>query len=101
MSDARPLRYCDVCFQLDDHPRHLTQVAGGAQPDPALLEGLVVDQSNMVAFLQLANSQLHVRHMDCCAAEGCEICQETEAANGKRRGQELIDHLNATRVTDG
>lgn len=62
MSDTqRPQRFCDVCKQTDDHPRHTL----GTQ----------------------------VRHMDCCAAEGCEVCKVTEEAYGERRYQDLIDHL--------
>lgn len=38
-----------------------------------------------------------VRHMDCCAAEGCVICQATEQEYGGLRGQELIDHLDKVR----
>jgi hypothetical protein len=43
--------------------------------------------------------QVTVRHMDCCAAQGCEVCADTEAEYGGRRGQELIDHLEAVRGT--
>lgn len=69
MSD-RPVRWCDVCKQYDDHPRHAygNPLAGG-----------------------------FIRHMDCCAAQGCETCQATELENEGRRGQELIDHLTAVR----
>lgn len=57
----RPLRFCEACKQVDDHPRHT-------------LDG-------------------KPRHLDCCAAEGCEVCIGTEVEYGQRRGQELIDHL--------
>jgi hypothetical protein len=63
----RPIRSCDMCPGVDDHPRHV------------------------------AKGVLH--HHDCGAANGCVTCQETEAANEGRRGQELIDHLEATRET--
>lgn len=42
-----------------------------------------------------------VRHLDCCAAQGCAVCTETEAATEGRRGQELVDHLEQVRATDG
>jgi len=61
----RPLRFCDECKQVDDHPRHV-QKSG-------------------------------IRHLDCCAATGCETCAETEQATEGRRGQELIDHLDKVR----
>ena len=66
----RPIRGCDVCGQSDDHPRHVL-----GHPDHGGT----------------------VRHMDCCAAQGCALCAETEAANEVRRGRALIDHLAALR----
>lgn len=71
-TEVRPVRSCDVCGQVDDHPRHILQTLDG---------GTVT-----------------IRHMDCCAANGCEVCQATEEANGALRGQELIDHLAAERA---
>jgi hypothetical protein len=71
----RPLRGCDVCGRVDDHPRHV-QVGGTAGPV--------------------------IRHHDCCASRGCPTCTQTEAENAGRRGQDLIDHLAATReASDG
>ena len=66
----RPMRPCDVCGQIDDHPRHVQRTSP---------------------------TTLQIRHLDCCAAAGCETCVETEAATEGRRGQELIDHLDAVR----
>lgn len=70
MSD-RPIRGCDVCGQEDDHPRH--------------------------EYNDLGRGGDFVRHIDCCASMGCESCIASEAANGNRRGQELIDYLEETR----
>lgn len=67
----RPVRYCDVCKQYDDHPRHVVYVNS------------TVPQ--------------HIHHSDCGAELGCEECSEREVAFGRRRGQELIDHLNEVR----
>lgn len=92
----RRLQFCDACLQLDDHPKHVqTRLkARDGRPDglTQLPEGAPVD-----AVAQLLNPQVVVRHMDCCAAAGCEDCAESEAANEGRRGAELIDHLHATR----
>lgn len=69
----RLTRGCDLCPQVDDHPRH-HQVG----PDG--------DQS---------------AHLDCCAGTGCISCgQQLEAArvalDGRpAHGQALIDHLSA------
>lgn len=65
------MRICDVCRQIDDHPRHVQGDGSG---------GVV-----------------KIRHLDCCAAEGCETCQGTEIETEGRRGQELIDLLAAVR----
>lgn len=71
MPDERPQRGCDVCGQTDDHPRHSNQlVAGGT---------------------------ITIRHLDCCASQGCETCIGTEQEYGQRRGQDLIDHLDSVR----
>lgn len=65
----RHVRSCDACGQVDDHPRHLIY-------DPA-------------------NNGDTTRHLDCCAAAGCESCAEQLAAAPEtaRHGQSLIDHL--------
>ncbi len=67
----RQLRVCDVCNQADDHPRHVQRSE---------------DERRVLT-----------RHMDCCAAAGCDICAATEVEYGQRRGQELIDHLDQVR----
>ena len=67
----RPLRGCNLCGGYDDHPRHVQTVDG----------------------------RPFLAHIDCCAANGCETCAETEEATGGLRGSELIDHLNSTRET--
>lgn len=69
----RPMRYCDVCGGLDDHPRHVHAAPAGVV----------------------------IRHLDCCASRGCETCQATEAETEGRRGQELIDHLAEVRASNG
>lgn len=72
----RPLRVCDVCNQADDHPRHVQP----RKPVDGVMQWPLV------------------RHMDCCAAQGCEICAATEKDYGGKRGQDLIDHLDELRA---
>lgn len=69
----RPLRVCDVCNQADDHPRHVQPVRGGVPL---------------------------VRHMDCCAARGCGICQATEAVTAGARGDELLATIRSGVLDD-
>lgn len=99
MADARRLRLCDVCGGLDDHPRHVTGLAPGSTegtPSQEFLDSLAPG-APVSAIAELMNSQTIVRHMDCCAAQGCTICAQTEVDYGQRRGQELIDHLDTVR----
>lgn len=59
----RPIRSCDRCHQEDDHPRHVIQHG----PD-----------------------QFTVKHLDCCALDGCRVCITTEQATGGVRGPDLL-----------
>lgn len=96
--DPRPLRYCDLCGGLDDHPRHVRSLGRGEpdhKHDPAFLDGL--PDGPRSALAQLLNGRVRVAHMDCCAAAGCPICAVTEVENDRRRGTVLVDHLAASR----
>jgi hypothetical protein len=100
-TDERPLRFCDLCGGLDDHPRHVKQLppeATDGSPDAAVIAGIKnANEAPMEAVRQLYAENLQVRHMDCCAAAGCETCEATEADYGERRGQELIAYLEEAR----
>lgn len=67
----RPIRFCDVCKQADDHPRHVIANRDGAP---------------------------QIRHPDCCASMGCEICLENEQVTKGKRGNDLIKYLAELRV---
>lgn len=89
---ARLPRLCDVCGQLDDHPRHVTAVPigyDGAVPDDAFLDRLP-DGAPARAIAELMDPSTLVRHLDCCAAAGCESCQQAEQVNGGLRGAKLV-----------
>src|SRR5207245_2708194 len=86
----RPLRFCDVCGGLDDHPRHVIAVPPGtpeAIPSQEFLSGLGDAPASATALL--LHPQSLMRHHDCCAAQGCEVCQATEAVHGGARGDAL------------
>lgn len=92
MSD-RPIRYCDLCGGLDDHPRHVIAVpAGGAAPNEVLAS---VDGGPASAVAELLNDRVLIRHIDCCAAAGCEVCQATEAVTNGARGEQLLSAIEA------
>src|SRR5688572_19133117 len=90
MSD-RPLRYCDICGGLDDHPRHVIAVPSGGEAPGNLLNS--VEGGSAAAVRELVNDRVLIRHLDCCAAAGCEVCQATEKATKGARGQKLVDAI--------
>lgn len=63
--DSRIGQFCDLCQQVDDHPRHHI-----ASP-----------------------SSVTSAHFDCCAANGCESCAQTLTDSDNAHGAELIAHL--------
>lgn len=95
----RPLRLCSACGGLDDHPRHVILVKEGtpeATPTKEFLETLQ-DGVPATALAELLKGTVVVRHLDCCAAAGCTVCQETEEITGGARGQELIELVDPAR----
>ena len=64
----RPMRVCDICMQVDDHPRHV----------------IALDDGGTL-----------MRHMDCCREAGCfdGSCNEVTAGAENLRGDELLAHL--------
>jgi hypothetical protein len=68
VSDTPVVRECPLCNQVDDHPRHVFHLPGDA---------------------------VSARHMDCCAATGCDVCAvQIRDADGAQ-GHELRGHLVA------
>lgn len=96
MPDVRPLRYCDVCGELDDHPRHVVSVPAGtpgAVPSQEFLDSLPPGPVSAVA--QLIAPTTVIRHLNCCADAGCQVCAITEEATAGARGSELVAILTA------
>lgn len=89
----RPLRLCDICGGLDDHPRHVYALAHDEANVPSAEFLDSIGDVPASALAQLLSPVTRIRHMDCCAADGCPICQATETELGAIRGQELIDAL--------
>jgi hypothetical protein len=96
----RPLRLCDVCGQLDDHPRHVQSARGtAALPSREFLESLGTDVP-ATAIAQLMNPNTTVRHLDCCAAEGCPVCTRTEGITKGARGSKLLKAIQSGALDD-
>ncbi len=64
---GRPVRFCPLCQQADDHPRH---VRANDPPDVA-------------------------RHMDCCRDAGCPegVCNEVLGDANPGPGVKMLDHI--------
>lgn len=101
MSD-RPLRLCEVCGQVDDHPRHVLAVnperhSGAVSTEflAGLPEGVPYE-----TIAQALDDKVVIRHLDCCAAAGCLVCQGTETLTGGKRGAALVKAIEAGALAD-
>lgn len=108
MADKRPLRMCDSCGQVDDHPRHVHGTGQGeANTTPAILSLAITasegDEEARQAVLRHAqDSTTQMKHLDCCAADGCPdgTCQVTvQGADGKT-GQAMLKHIQSKATVD-
>lgn len=110
-AEARPLRMCDVCGLVDDHPRH---VFGYGPEDDVQTPVDAADQAianaqavggdalrNVVAHIRDNSTQM--RHMDCCRAVGCPdgSCGVVTAGAEDARGMDLVAHLVRNVPTEG
>lgn len=101
-NSERPLRLCQECGGVDDHPRHVVLVnfeTQDAVPDSEWFNNLPNDVPISAIAQALAPTTI-VRHIDCCAALGCPVCIGTEEITGGVRGQELIDTIAGGALDD-
>lgn len=95
------LRVCDLCGQVDDHPRH---TFGGPQPNMfrqapddivnKVLDAAPADQRARLLRDLMDTSSLDL-HKDCCRDAGCPTgtCNDELDEVGELRGPELRDAL--------
>jgi len=97
---GRPLRVCDLCGQVDDHPRHVIagQVDGVFRPsagavDRVLAEAPEDQRGRLVA--ELLDTRSSDRHYDCCYAAGCPdgACDQIVPNAVGLTGADLLDYL--------
>lgn len=97
----RPLRVCDLCGGVDDHPRHVLS-GGTAFPKPGddivervLANAPAAERGRLVN--ELLDTSASDRHMDCCRAAGCPTgdCSTQTAGAEQMRGGNLLEHLMA------
>ena len=95
-TEVRRRRICEVCLQVDDHPRHLEEVMDGTAAV------LTFEQLNSlpentppaaVAEVQDPTTRLH--HIDCGAASGCVTCGDTLVFVGDAKGDKLLKKLQS------
>lgn len=100
MADPRPHRMCDSCGGVDDHPRHVLATAPGESPtSPEVAEKALAaateagDQQNILA--QIMDTSTVVKHMDCCAADGCPdgSCDSILKESKGKKGAQLVKFL--------
>jgi hypothetical protein len=99
---ARPIRVCDTCGLIDDHPRHTI----GADPErddrpgkDVIAKVLGSDQPQDIkelAIAQLVEPGLY-RLFDCCRTVGCPdgTCSSQTAGAEELRGGALLAHLES------
>ena len=102
--EKRPVRACDVCGQVDDHPRHVIGVAEGGVPSDDVIDKIIKAGASGAAIRQVMDPATTIRHMDCCAAAGCPdgSCNAIHAAAGNDKpltGEKLLKHLNSDAVS--
>jgi hypothetical protein len=90
-SETRPYRLCESCKQVDDHPRHRLATAPGDGRTPA----------DVMSAAQAQDDAVLDKHFDCCAADGCNLCQETlDSLPEKSRHGLALAKANAPKDSD-
>lgn len=112
---GRMVRGCDVCRQVDDHPRHVVHCAPdfpGAMPSADALTGMLssahdagLDSDAIDAMLaEQIDPTTVVRHPDCCRDNGChdQSCRAMLDRHGGKTRDPLVKALEAeTKALDG
>lgn len=77
-ADKRPMRVCDVCGKIDDHPRvqHMFGATGAPSVRADLMRSVALhddmtDEERQAALDELADPRSALRHHDCCVESGC------------------------------
>jgi hypothetical protein len=103
MAEVRPLRMCDACGQVDDHPRHVfgigpddgnpttAQVAEKARAAADEAGGL----ARQLIEAQISDTTTRMMHMDCCRDADCPdgTCDEVTRGAEDKRGDDLVKHI--------
>lgn len=100
MAEDRPVRMCDLCGQVDDHPRHVwDHVPGDGKSDVELGVKALSAAPDPVAYenvlRHLKDDNTTMRHMDCCRQAGCPdgTCDEITKGAETKTGDALLRHI--------
>lgn len=96
-------RLCDVCGGLDTDPRHVQSAAPGTPdtvPNGEFIREAIRTGASDGAIDELMDPSTVVRHMDCCASKGCDLCTEVGTRSKNVKGKDLVDFLVAGGADD-
>lgn len=100
MAETRPIRMCDSCGQVDDHPRHVfAHAPGDGSTDATVgvqaLDAAPDEASKAAVITHIKDDSTTMRHMDCCRQAGCPdgTCNVVTAGAESKRGDALVKHL--------
>lgn len=99
MADASPLRMCDSCGGVDDHPRHVYGVVTGDGRVADDVAAKALENAGPEDFAeilrQIRDETTVMKHMDCCRADGCpdNVCDTVTDGAEDLRGDDLREHL--------
>jgi hypothetical protein len=101
IGDGRPLRVCDLCGAVDDHPRHVIagQVDVGLfRPSAGAVDRVLAEapEDQRGALVRdLLDTSSSDRHLDCCREAGCPdgSCGRVTAGAEGLTGADLLAHL--------
>lgn len=103
-SEPRANQLCDVCWQVDDAPRHVVNLApdfpGGVPSDDDI--SALDDRTDVTASMVRAvlDPTTVIRHHDCCAARGCPtgVCGPLTAVAAGAQNEELLELIQSGAV---
>lgn len=98
--EGQPLRGCELCGQVDDAPRHVISTPPGESgvPPVDMIKSMILAGLPDESLAAMLDDSTQVRHMDCCAAEGCPAepgarCGDPERAGSGKKNDDLLLHI--------
>ena len=105
--EKRPVRMCDSCGGVDDHPRHVFGYAPGDAATEAEIGSKAIENASAAdraaIIAQVRDESTTMKHMDCCRADGCPdgSCNVVTAGAENKKGSALVKHLTSQSATEG